>query len=127
FLAKKRKPRGMMFFLPLLSAIAYDAIALTGRLSDNLVEGFQKLTTWSGFSNTELFNLMDSLPAEHAELYMRIIRGMPESAYARGIGARGYTFFNNLTQRPRAMRFIGESNYETFSALYRHSNYDFAR
>lgn len=98
-----------------------------GRLSDNLVEGFQKLATRSGFSNSELFNLMDALPAEHTELYMRIIRTMPESAFGRGIGARGYNFFHNLTQRPRAMRFITETNYETFSALYRHSNYDFAR
>ena len=105
----------------------YRLEARAGMLSDNLIEGFQKLATRSGFSNTELFNLMDSLPAEHAELYMRIIRGMPESAFGRGIGARGYNFFNNLAQRPRAMRFVSEANYETFSALYRHSNYDFAR
>ncbi|MCB0108732.1 MAG: hypothetical protein KDE53_22580, partial [Caldilineaceae bacterium] len=49
-----------------------------GKLSDNLVAGFQKLASRSGFNNTELFNLMEAIPGEHAELYMRIIRGMPD-------------------------------------------------
>ncbi len=98
-----------------------------GRLSDNLVEGFQKLASRSGFNNTELFNLMDALPGEQAELYMRIIRNMPERAFGAGIGARGYPFFTNLAQHPRAMRFMADTSYETFSALYRHGNYDFAR
>lgn len=98
-----------------------------GRLSDNLVEGFQRLATRSGFSNAELFNLMDTLPGEQAELYMRIIRGLPESAFGSGIGARSYTFFTNLAQHPHAMRFITDASYETFAALYRYGNYDFAR
>ena len=98
-----------------------------GRLSDNLVEGFQKLATRSGFSNTELFNLMDALPGEQAELYMRIMRNMPAHAFGAGIGAHSYNFFTNLAQHPRAMRFMADTSYETFSALYRHGNYDFGR
>ncbi|MCB0176440.1 MAG: hypothetical protein KDJ97_38435, partial [Anaerolineae bacterium] len=98
-----------------------------GKLSDNLVAGFQKLASRSGFNNTELFNLMAAIPGEHAEVYMRIIRGMPDSAFGRGIGARGYNFFANLAQRPQSMRFMADAGYETFSALYRHSNYDFVR
>ena len=101
--------------------------ARAGQLSDNLIAGFQKLADRAGFSNGELYRLMEALPGEQAELYMRLIRTMPESAFGSGIGARGYTFFNNLAQRPRAMRFMAETNYETFSALYRHGNYDFAR
>ena len=105
----------------------YRLEARAGRLSDNLIEGFQKLAQRSGFNNAELFNLMDSLPAEHAELYMRLIRSMPESAFGSGVGARSYTFFSNLAQRPQSMRFLANTGYETFSALYRHSNYDFVR
>ncbi|MEZ4861778.1 MAG: hypothetical protein R3C14_10735 [Caldilineaceae bacterium] len=98
-----------------------------GRLSDNLVEGFQKLATRSGFNNSELSALMDALPGEHAELYMRLVRNMPERAFGAGIGARSYDFFTNLAQHPRAMSFMADTGYETFSALYRHSRYDFAR
>ncbi len=98
-----------------------------GRLSDNLVEGFQKLATRSGLNNSELSALMDALPGEHAELYMRLVRTMPARAFGEGIGARSYNFFTNLAQHPRAMRFMADSGYETFSALYRHGNYDFAR
>lgn len=99
----------------------------TGRLTDNLVEGFQRLARRSGFNNRELLDLMAAIPAEHAELFMRAVRAMPESALSGGIGARSLGFFQGLATRPRSMRFLVEANYDTFSALYRHTNYNIAR
>jgi len=98
-----------------------------GRLSDNLVQGFQRLAARSGFTNRELFNLMSAIPSEHAELFMRAVRAMPNRAFGRGVGARSLGFFQNLASRPRSMQFLIDAGYDTFSALYRHSGYNIVR
>jgi hypothetical protein len=108
-----------------------EALALlqrrTGVLNDTLVVGFQRLAQRSGFTNSELLSLIDNIPSDHAELFMRAVREMPVSAFGSGIGARRYGFFYRLANNPRSIRFMLDTGYDTFSALYRHAGYDFAR
>lgn len=91
------------------------------------LEGFQKLARRSGFNNTELLDLMAAIPADRTEMFMRTVRAMPDSAFGRGVGISGLNFFQDLVERPRSMRFFIDADYETFFALYRYSNSDFAR
>jgi hypothetical protein len=98
-----------------------------GRLSDNLVQGFQRLSSRSGFSNQALFNLMSEIPAGHAELFMRAVRAMPNRAFGRRVGGRSLGFFQNLANRPRSMHFLIDAGYDTFTTVYRHSGYNIVR
>jgi hypothetical protein len=98
-----------------------------GALSDNLVEGFQRLARRGELSHQELLQVMNAVQRENAELFMQVIRAMPDRAFGPRVGARGTKFFTNLAQRPRSMRFLVDANYDTFSALYHSSRYDFAR
>lgn len=98
-----------------------------GRLSDNLQEGFRRIARESGFSNARLFNLMSAVPGENAELFMRVIRVMPDTAFGSRVGGRSLGFFQNLATHPRSMNFLLDAGYETFSSIYRYARYDIAR
>jgi len=97
-----------------------------GGLTENLVKGYQKLASRSGFSHQELVELMKTVPKEHAELFMKAVQAIPEGAFGGDIGARSFGFFKGLSERPRSMKFLVDNGYETFSALYRHAGYKVA-
>jgi hypothetical protein len=98
-----------------------------GGLSENLIEGFQRLASRGGLDHDALLGVMNAIQREHAELFMRAIRSMPSRALGAGFGTRGASFFTSLAEHPRSIRFLIDANYDTFSALYRSSRYDFAR
>jgi hypothetical protein len=98
-----------------------------GGLSDEVVAGFQRLAGWGGLTHDELLALARALPPENGGLFMRAVRGIPDQALGRRVGARTPTFFHNLARSPKVCSFLIDAGYDTFSALYRHSGYDLAR
>jgi hypothetical protein len=98
-----------------------------GRLSDNVARGFEALATRSGFENAELLDLVNALPEENVELFMRAINVMPPEAFGRGVGARSYSFFQGLAAHPGAMEFMAGHGYETFAAIYRRGGFNWSR
>ena len=96
-------------------------------LSETVLDGFRRLTANPRFGHQELITLFESLPAEHAELFMRVFVEMPASAFGRGVGSRSVTFFQGLARSPESMRFLIEAGYDTFAALYRSAGHEFAR
>jgi hypothetical protein len=120
-------PQQLRTFLEALNGLDNATIAALTRTPHlDLVAGnpqaFQIIRSYP-----ELLQAISTVPRENADLFLQAIRTLPDRAFGSGVGAYSPNFFRNLAQSPQSMRFLIDANYDTFSALYRTSRYDFAR
>ncbi len=87
--------------------------------------GFHRLLDNSGLTPTQLRTLIQDLPPDNAEDFLRAIEVIHDAGrLGPARNQRGYGFLYALSQRPRATSYLLHEGYDGFTSIFRHVRSD---